>query len=263
MQNRRLFLAGLSGAALAPFLPGAAFAKAVAGVSYGPNKLDIYPAAQPGAPVCVYVHGGGWRLGSREAVASMPEWFAAQGWGMVSVGYSLSANVGRQAAEVAQAVQWVGANIGGYNGDGARLALMGHSAGCHLSCLAALKHGAPVKALIANDTAAYDVAYLASLNHGVLPFIYAQPFSDRSRWQEWSPISYASARPELPVLVAWSGGANRDKVSARFIAALQGGGHAVTPFNGAAYSHISISRAIGKPGDPLANAVGAFLRQHV
>lgn len=260
MIDRRTFVAGLGMSAL---FPASASAKALAGVSYGPNRLDIYPAGQPNAPVMIYVHGGGWRLGSRDQVAAMPQWFNGQGWSFVSVGYSLSANVGAQAGEVARAVEWVAGNIAGHNGDPARLALMGHSAGCHLSCLAALKHGAPVRALVANDTAAYDVAYLASLNHGVLPFIYAQPFSDRSKWQEWSPISYASARPDLPVLVAWSGGTNRDKVSARFIAALQGGGHAVTPFNGAAYSHISISKAVGKTGDPLGAAVGAFLGQTV
>jgi acetyl esterase/lipase len=268
MIDRRTFLfgsaVGLAGAGLylRAILPAAA--APILNVSYGPNKLDIYPVANPGAPVVAYVHGGAWRLGSRGSVGSMPGYFNGIGYTFVSIGYSLNTNVGSQAAEVGRAVAWIKGNIATYGGDGERVALMGHSAGCQLSCLATLSGLAPpVRALIANDTAAYDVAYLAEINHGRLPFLYAQPFSDRSKWRQWSPYNFASGAAGMPVLVAWSGGENRDLVSRRFADALAAGGHPVTRFDGASYSHLSIRNAVGKRGDPLTVRITEFLSAYV
>ena len=44
-------------------------AKSWLGVAYGSSareKLDIYPADQPGGPVLIYIHGGYWRSGNKE-----------------------------------------------------------------------------------------------------------------------------------------------------------------------------------------------------
>jgi acetyl esterase/lipase len=257
--HRRMFL-GLAATGIAALaFPGPALAKTV---SYGSGKLDIYPAANPNAPILMYVHGGAWKAGSRSSVGSQPEYFNALGYCYISVGYSLSANVGQQANQIGEAVAFVAANAAGFGGDPARIALMGHSAGCHLASLATLSGLAPaVRALIANDTAAFDVNYLAEINNGRLPLLYAPAFKDRSRWTEWSPITYAAGGNGIPVLVAWSGGRNRDRICQRFAAALESGGHPVTRFDGSRYNHISISSAVGKKGDPLTRAITAFLEQ--
>jgi len=267
MIDRRKFLlggaGGLAGFAVYVHGIGSAAAAPVKNVSYGANRLDVYPAANPDAPVLAYVHGGAWRLGDRGTVGSMPGYFNPLGYAFVSIGYSLSSDVGNQAREVASAVNWIKSNIGQFGGNGGRVALMGHSAGCHLSCLATLSDLTSVRALVANDTAAYDVAYLAEINHGRLPFLYAQPFSDRSKWRQWSPYSYASGAGGMPVLVAWSGGQNRDRISKRFADALAAGGHPVTRFDGGRYSHLSIRNAVGKRGDPLTARITDFLRAYV
>jgi hypothetical protein len=58
----------------------------------------------------------------------------------VSVDYPLypGAKVGAQARRVGQAVGWARANGAKYGGNPGRIALMDHSAGCHLSALATL-----------------------------------------------------------------------------------------------------------------------------
>ncbi|MCU0789562.1 MAG: alpha/beta hydrolase [Nitratireductor sp.] len=263
--DRRRFLSLAAGGAIAAALPLPAIALAASAqtVSYGSGKLDIYTPGTAGAPVVVYVHGGAWRAGSRNQVGSMPEYFNKLGYVFISVGYSLRADVGQQAGQVGQAISWVRDNAAGFGGDASRIAVMGHSAGCHLSSLAVLSGRAPgVRALVANDTAAYDLAYLADINNGRLPILYAAPFKDRSKWQEWSPISFAGGGGGIPVLVAWSGGRDRDAISERFASALESAGHPVTRFDGSRrYNHISISKAVGRPGDPLNQAVTQFLAQ--
>ena len=57
-----------------------------------PLALSIFrpaPDATP-APVLVFIHGGGWVAGDRNAHAGDLRWFADQGWLTVSVDYALS-----------------------------------------------------------------------------------------------------------------------------------------------------------------------------
>jgi acetyl esterase/lipase len=262
--DRRKFLKLAASGVLLASLPGlrplVAMAATNKSVSYGAGKLDIYSPGGSGAPILVYVHGGAWKAGSKSQVGAMPDYFNKRGYVFVSVGYSLGSNVGQQADQVGQAINWVRANAASFGGDAGRVAVMGHSAGCHLSSLAVLSGRAQgVRALVANDTAAYDVAYLAQINNDRLPILYAGPFKDRSKWSQWSPITYAGGGGGVPVLVAWSGGRDRDEISQRFATALESAGHPVIRFDGSSYNHISISKAVGRSRDPLNRAVTQFL----
>ncbi|MCG6857967.1 MAG: alpha/beta hydrolase [Salaquimonas sp.] len=263
MIDRRKFVAGAAAILAGLTLPlvgiRPAQAKTFRGVSYGASKLDIYTPDADNAPVIVYVHGGAWRLGSRSEGRAVADSFTARGYIVVSIDYSLTASAERQAREVAQAVAWVHGNISKYGGNPDRIALMGHSAGCHLASLAALSGLAPgVKALVANDTGAYDIQYLADIHGGHLPILYAA-LNKPAKWRNWSPISYAAGANGIPVLVAWSGAEFRRKVSTRFADALAAAGHPVTRFAGNGYSHVSIRGGMGKTGDPLNTAIANFL----
>lgn len=237
-----------------------AHAKKITNVSYGANKLDIYTPDARNAPVIIFVHGGAWVGGSKGGVQSMSRFFNRQGFVFVSVGYTKfpRISVAQQADQVGQAINWVHANIGQYGGNPGRIAVMGHSAGCHLASLAILSGRAKgVRALIANDTGAYDLAYLASLTNNSLGLLYALPFRDRTKWRQLSPITYAG-RGRMPVMVIWSNGHNRDKVSLRFAERLQSGGHSVTRYDGKKYGHLRIRNAIGRNND-ITKAVLSFL----
>lgn len=248
MIHRRKFLAGAAATALIGISATTTAAETSRNVSYGANRLDIYSPGTTNAPVIIYVHGGAWRAGSKGSVGSMPSHYNKKGYVFVSVGYSLSGNADRQSSEVAQAINWVRANIAKYGGNPGRIGVMGHSAGCHLACLAVLSGRAGgVRALGAVDTGAYDIAYLAEINGGRLPVLYAA-LNNRAQWRNWSPISYAGGGGGLPVLVAWSGGRNRDRISKRFADRLAASGHPVTRYAGTQYSHIGIRNAMGRPG---------------
>ena len=80
------------------------------------TSLDVYiPAAAAGLPVLMYVHGGGWASGDKDAVGAKAAYFTAHGFVFVSINYRLipAAWPAQQAADVAAAVAWVKGTSGG------------------------------------------------------------------------------------------------------------------------------------------------------
>jgi len=123
-------------------------------VQYGSasyQRLDVYrPLGSGQYPTIVYVHGGGWTGGGKalsgydftNVLREVP-----RGYAVVSIDYRLaSVNTPDTKApgallDVKQAVKWIKAYGSGYGLDGTRMVLWGHSAGGHLSTLAAATVG--------------------------------------------------------------------------------------------------------------------------
>ncbi|MEW6630962.1 MAG: alpha/beta hydrolase [Pseudomonadota bacterium] len=267
MINRRSLLV----ASLAALLPGRASAAwwpsrpQPQTFDYGPAKLDIYaPEGAHGLPVVFFVHGGGWRIGNRSEVHAKPGFLLDNGFCFVSIDYRMlpGADVATQAADVAKAYAYVRANIASHGGDPARIAAMGHSAGCHLVALTGMRGDLPgVVALVLDDTRAYDLETLAK--NGGMVRAYARAFPDRSQWRALSPASYVDGRKHPPTFITYSGASGRGADSTAFADRLRATGTKVTLFDGSAYSHMSIDRRLGKNGDALSDAVLAFLKSSI
>lgn len=102
--------------------------------------LDIYrpSTATTGAaaPVFVYIHGGGWNAQTLKQRQADYGWFAARGYLVISLEYTLASEK-RHTWDVVQpqlgcALAWVGSNAAKYGGDPSRIALWGESAGGNL-----------------------------------------------------------------------------------------------------------------------------------
>jgi len=102
------------------------------------HRLDVHTSGEEeGAPVLVFVHGGGF-IGGDKVVPGTPQydhigaWAVRNGWVGVTITYRLAPEhtwpAGAQ--DVAAAVRWVRGNIASYGGDPARIVVAGHSAGC-------------------------------------------------------------------------------------------------------------------------------------
>lgn len=106
------------------------------------QKLDVYLAkADKPMPTMIYIHGGGWRAGSKNRI---PAWLAKavrEGWlSVVSVEYRFT-NVAPHPAQVndcVRAIQFVRHNAVKWNIDPQRLGVTGGSAGGHLTLWVAL-----------------------------------------------------------------------------------------------------------------------------
>ncbi len=104
-------------------------------------RLDVYsPANAAGAPVVLYLHGGGFRVGSKRSHAVVAEPLVTAGFVVVLVDYRLAPAHPFPAAldDCAAAFLWVASNIGRYGGDSARIAIAGESAGANLALSLAL-----------------------------------------------------------------------------------------------------------------------------
>lgn len=111
--------------------------------------LDIYrPSDAEGAlPLVVYLHGGGWRAGSRsdrEDVRQIP--LAAGGFAVASVEYRLSGVAPFPAPldDARLALRWLRQNAERLGVDPKRVAIAGGSAGAHLAALLALSAREPI-----------------------------------------------------------------------------------------------------------------------
>jgi pimeloyl-ACP methyl ester carboxylesterase len=116
-------------------------------VTYGGGLPAWYVAGDPGRPVIVVVHGYG---GNRTATVEIGPPFHRLGYGLlfVDLGYVAGdrryGGGGPEAAEVAQALGWVGANAGG------PAVLLGFSGGA-LASLTAVARGAQPAAVVSDS----------------------------------------------------------------------------------------------------------------
>lgn len=104
--------------------------------------LDLYlPEGKEGAPLVVFVHGGGWQRGSRN---DMPLGaMAPAGFAFASVDYRLTpvAPFPAQAHDIKAAIRFLRAKQSEYGYDAARIAIAGTSAGAHLAALVGVTNG--------------------------------------------------------------------------------------------------------------------------
>lgn len=106
-------------------------------VAYGPGaaeRLDIFPASRPDAPVLLFIHGGYWRALSKADSAFMAPALSEAGACVVVIDYDLAPAVTLDhiVAQVRRALAWVHGNIAEFGGDPQQLYASGSSAGGHL-----------------------------------------------------------------------------------------------------------------------------------
>jgi acetyl esterase len=96
----------------------------------------IVPSGQPPFPALIYLHGGGWSIGSAATHHKLARQLCAgAGVVVVNVDYRLAPEHPFPVPldDCVTAARWTRANIGRFGGDGERLAIGGDSAGGNLS----------------------------------------------------------------------------------------------------------------------------------
>ncbi|MGP9539831.1 alpha/beta hydrolase [Brachybacterium sp. AOP43-C2-M15] len=122
---------------------------------YGPggkeHLLDLYRrrdrSSQDGpAPVLIYLHGGGYRIGSKHfESAPLKHRMARLGWVVVSANYGLRprATWPEHLVDAKRVIAWVHENAEEHGMDPQRIVMSGSSAGAHLSIHCALTANDP------------------------------------------------------------------------------------------------------------------------
>lgn len=114
---------------------------------YGPHPretLDLFTVPQSGRPLLVFIHGGYWQALSKDDFSFVAEGFAGAAAGhranVALLNYPLGpeSTMDRIVASIRQALVWLWHEAGTLRFDRNRIHVTGHSAGGHLTAMAAL-----------------------------------------------------------------------------------------------------------------------------
>jgi arylformamidase len=230
-------------------------------VRYGDSSrqaLDIFPSG-PDSPVEIYIHGGSWKLKSKDEVSFIAEPLVPAGVTFVAIDHDIAGTVTLDeiVAQIRAAVAWVYRNIAGYGGDPERIHVSGHSSGAHLGAMAiatpwASSYGLPdniIKgACLTSGLFDLEPLRLASRNEYLA--------LDETAVQRLSPIHHIPAAPGPLVLsVGGKETAEFKRQTSAYRAAWERAGHTATTIDMPDDHHFSLAVRPGQPDSPLFRAV--------
>jgi acetyl esterase/lipase len=162
-------------------------------------RLDLYLPKQSGAPMpaVVYIHGGGWKNGSKNAFSGQAGYMATRGFVGACIEYRLSGEAKYPAAldDSVAAVKWLREHAREYNIDPKRIGAAGGSAGGHLVALLGTMKPPVVQAVAAFNPAVDLVSFgkgaPADAASAVTEFLGATYESNPKLWAEATPLTHA------------------------------------------------------------------------
>lgn len=232
-------------------------------------SLDVSPVdGICGAPVAVWVHGGGWRRGDKSNdEAAREAFYHAQGWVLVSVNYRLSTDTAHPPVRYpdhnndgAAALAWIETNIVTYGGDPSKVVLIGHSAGAGIAAALTTDPSflaghdldpAWLDCVVLLDSEGYEVSTMAAANE-----LYRNAFGDDPAvWVDASPSEHVGEGP-LPaeILIVTRGRAERVAKAQSFADQLTAAGADARVVDVSPLSHADVNNFIGA-GDNVMSAL--------
>ena len=218
---------------------------------YRPLLLDLHRPDGPLPALIVFLHGGGWRGGSRAGFGpAFADWspspflqLAAHGFAVASLDYRLSGEARFPAPleDVAAGLGWLRAHAEHLGIDATRAVLWGESAGGHLAALLGLTdpgvravvdwYGPADLTTVAADAAAGGISAVdpGAPDSREALLLGVAPLSDPERARAASPVTHVHA--DAPPFLLLHGTADRlvpTRQSERLAAALDDAGAAMT-----------------------------------
>ncbi|HUC63044.1 MAG TPA: alpha/beta hydrolase [Alphaproteobacteria bacterium] len=224
------------------------------------ETLDLFETSRTGAPIVVFVHGGAWRNFTKHEVSFVAEGFVPAGAHVAILNFTNlpTVRLPRMVEQVRSGIAWVYRNARELGGDPARIHLVAHSSGSHLSAMALITdwqaRGLPP-----------DVVKSASLASGVYdldPVVLSARASyvkiDDAERAALSPIRHA-ARVPCPVLIAHAEGDTDEfqRQSRAFASALEGAGRLAGQLRVPGVNHFELMESLGSPTAALPRAIHA------
>ncbi len=238
-------------------------------VPYGPHcdeLLDIFPAGGQqgnapgnGSPVHLFIHGGYWRLLTKDDNSFAANALAPAGATVLVNSYSLAPAVKMDVIvrQCRAAVVWAYRNAAAYGADPEKLFISGHSAGGHLVAML-LATDWEVEYGLPNDIikGATTISGLFDLRPIKLSFVNEWLELTDSEAERNSPILHPT-RVKCPVVVTHGGGDPEGFhiQSREYLAHLEANGNPVTFVDMTEFDHFSACHQITKPESPLTKAI--------
>jgi arylformamidase len=238
-------------------------------LSYGPSeieKLDVYPARKPKAPIFVFVHGGSWLGGSAKANGYPAEMLVNAGASLVVPDFIAIKEAGGDlrimAAQVRGAIAWTYRNAASFGADASALYIGGRSSGAHLAAVALVTDWAKDYGLPA------DIVKGGICSSGMYELKPVR-ISKRSSFVKFTDEMEDAMSPQrhidllhAPVVLTY--GTNETPEFRRqardFAAAVKAAGKAVELIEAPHFNHFEMGESFGNPYGPSGRAVLALMK---
>jgi arylformamidase len=236
--------------------------------AYGPTeieRLDIYRAKVPDAPVNVFVHGGAWRANRAADYAFLAEPFVKAGAHFVVLDFTNVDEAGGSlfpmVEQVRRAVGWVYTNARSFGGDPSRLYLSSHSSGSHIA-------GCVVTHDWSRDNLPPDILKGATLGSGMYDLAPVR-LSKRSKYVNFTDEMEEAlsahrhiARLNTALILAYGTYETPEfqRQTRDFHAAVKAAGKPVELLVGEGYNHFEMLETLANPYGLLGRAVLAQMR---
>ncbi|MFK7837127.1 MAG: alpha/beta hydrolase [Sulfitobacter sp.] len=229
------------------------------------SVLDLYGAA-PGRPVFLWIHGGYWRIGSKEVNAFAAPGLVANGVAVAVMNYSLAPAVTLEqiVQEVRLAVKWLHLNGAEYGLDTHKIHVGGSSAGGHLTG-AVLADGWRSDYGLPDDV--IGAALALSGIYDLEPLLHTQVNGwmnmDMGTVRALSPIRHIPETTDTHLILS-VGGLEREgflRETQNYRDAWTAKGHTVTEVEMASYNHFDITGTLADPEAALVQATLKAIRE--
>lgn len=224
--------------------------------SYGTSaaeRLEVFAAARPDAPVFVFVHGGAWREGEAGNCAFPAEMCVAAGAHYATLDFVNVREAGGDprimAEQVRRGIAWVYRHAASFGGDPERLYVGGHSSGAHL-CAVALTADWQREFSLPADIVKGAVLMSGVYDMGPLRRSSSNPylrFTDEIE-EAMSPIRHLE-RLNAPVVITYGSGDTPEfrRQSRDFFAALRQAGKPAELVEGVGLGHMEMLESFADP----------------
>ncbi len=217
-------------------------------LTYGPlprQRLDFFHAASGGRPTVAFIHGGYWQSNEKEPNAFVAEGLLAHDLNVALLEYTLApqATMTQIVGEIRAAIAWLVARLQPDLGASRRLVVAGHSAGGHLTAMAATLPGV---------SAAMPISGLFDLEPIRLSYLNAPLKMNLTEAGANSPMRLPLSSIPMTVTV---GGAELPELirqSEDYAAALLAAGKPVRRLVVPRSNHFSILEEVARPAGTLA-----------
>jgi arylformamidase len=227
------------------------------------HQLDLYlPEGKKEFPLILFIHGGAWRMGSKDIYGYLGNAFASRGIGVAVANYRLSPGVKHPEHErdVARAFAWLARHAKELGGDEKRLYVAGHSAGGHLVALLALDPGYLKAEGLSTDRirGVIGISGPYNLRPRMFPDVFGE---DPDKRADAFPLNHVTGDKQPPFLILYG---DKDLPGLALTAkslneAMEKKGGKATVKEIADRDHITIVSKIGQPDDPTTKLIIDFV----
>jgi arylformamidase len=238
-------------------------------LAYGPSeieKLDVYRARKPNAPIFVFVHGGSWLNGTARDHGYPAEMFVNAGANFIAIDFiqikEAGGDLGRMAGQVRSAIAWVYKNAATFGADPNRLYIGGRSSGAHLTGVAlvtdwAKDYGVPADIVKGGvcSSGMYDLKPVRISKRS--SFV---KFTDEMEEAMSAQRHLAQLRAPVAVTYGTNETPEFQRQARDFAAAVKAAGKSVELIEAPDYNHFEMGESFGNPYGPSGRAALALMK---